>query len=419
MGRSSFQSALRILKKLKYIERSQGAPCEYASEVVNLSKAPPSQRDGFEFLAENLLDLQWADQALLDYLLSHAPTFAIPADMIAQRFHVSTKTIRRTLERLSEMDLAEVLVDRDDRGRFLRKGFVAVRNRSHHVDKNDPRDQEFVHVDIYRPRPHRPRSSNPHKIDQGFNEDYSSNRNETSFADTTLRERNFAERDGPLRSGVEEGHARSKKAGAADAAREPAAASSSSSRRGSAGASAAAASEENRGAGTTFAKSKPHAKEGKTLRRPKGGNTNLRDGSDDDRLLESLLEPSGVDDNIEGLNQFDNKPLCAALKRATDGRIGRKLLSEDGLFAVRKLIAAHAYYQNVDITNESEAREAVLDFLRAFIAPKFFQQGSDGPWLNSWRLISKRMAGERYGGSAGLYDDFEEPSSPSGDEVPF
>jgi hypothetical protein len=434
-GKGSFYSALSTLKRTGYLTRFQERNengYEYATETLNLSVAPASGRDGFEFLRENMAGLGWRDQAVFDYLCSHAPGFPMTADMIGSRFGVSEKTIRRALDRLSADAHVELLIDRDARGRFLQKGFSIVRACSRQVDHPDKNRKQSDHPDIYGTQVYGKQDSGKHNKDDPSNKRLPFNKDQASFACTSGAQ---AQPEAETR-GASPGSGKGKSAHLTN----------NSSVRSVVAKSKVAANNLARSSSSTEAtsplvyntdqivfyatgrKAGVHAEQPKAAndsrarpRRPKGGDARLFDGSENDRLIEIMLEPQAVADNLAAIEAYvSDSMLISNLNNATDGRIGRNLLSAEGLAVARQLIAADAYYRNTDIETEAEAWEAFREFLTSLIVPKSYKQGKGkkGPWLNSWSLIAKRQAGDAYH-YAGMYEEFESSEPDCEDDVPF
>lgn len=432
LGKDGFYSGLLTLTKTKYLTREQGFDendgFDYATETIDLSVAPAGPRDGFEYLPANTDGIKWQDQALVDYLRSHAPGFPVTAGMIGSRFKVSEKTIRRALDRLSASEHVELIVDRDRNGRFLQKGYSIVRKCSAENDHPDkirtretgegafPNSPSGHLPETGEPDTQKPDTNNKNSL---FNNGLPLNKDEATsgFTSVAQAQPEVAKKMASPRSGKgNHGHP-SANDNAQAYVKEPLRVVE---------ADFACSSSSNYKDGPrvynpdeiVYNPKKRANGKAKAVKRPKGGDASLFDGSDDDRLIESMLEPQGVSDNIAAMEaHLPDSRLVAALKTATDSHIGRKLLSVEGLNTARQLIAPDAYYRNMDIETEDEAFAASRDFLLSLIVPRF-KKGKGGPWLNSWRLIAKRQAGDAYN-CTGMYNDFEPDYDEDDDEIPF
>jgi len=149
-------------------------------------------------------------------------------------------------------------------------------------------------------------------------------------------------------------------------------------------------------------KQKPQPKGAKPKTSPKPGKVGLY-GLDDavNREIEAMLDHEGVDSNFDVLASVSDARLTGMLK----GRVGRALRTGEGLDDLRYLIAAHAYYRSGVLEDEAAVAGALTSFRDEYLM-RFLGIEKEGSWLNSWTLISTRMAGAVRGGS-GSYDYVE------------
>jgi hypothetical protein len=366
LGSDGFYAGLARIRALGYLARWQEHDENgfvYAAERLDLSAAPTSIRQAFEILRPNVPHIKWQAQALLDYLYSHAHSYPSAACDLAARFGVCEKTIRRHLKELGKARLIELIVEHDEYGHFGRQGYIAVRECSGDNDRPDKnRKQDPSRPDICRTHKSRTHRNRTHNKNDSFNNYDLSNKDEKYPTVTyTTREKARAEpADASLR----------------------------------------------------FDDCKKQRAETKTARpnkkpRSPGRRRIVGKDSEQDLFIERMLEPEGVDENLETIDYWiSHDQLRKRLLDALHGRIGRALLTDEGIWNAKRLIAADSYFLEATLLTEEDARAAIASFIEGPLE-KFSSAGKGpGPWLNDWTYIAIRMAGDAYS-LLGRYSDFD------------